>query len=208
MSPELADAQRSSLNEVGWMWAQQDAPAAAAFALTLGKEAEAGLLPQIAQHWAGRDAAAAIAWGRQLPEGTARDQFLASAVGRMAQQDPKTAAAQLPQLPLAQQEAAAGQIARSLARSSPEEAARWASQLPEDSNVRGNAYGQILADWVEGDPYRASEWLVKLPSGQSRDAAVSTFAIRLRDTDPDSAAVWAGSIANEGQRNASQQTQR
>ena len=119
------------------------------------------------------------------------------------QQDPKAAAAQLPQLPLAQQEATAGHIARSLARSSPEEAARWAAQLPEDSNVRGHAYGQVLADWVEGDPFRASEWLQKLPQSQSRDAAVSTFATRLRDTDPDSAAVWAGSIANEGQRNAS-----
>ncbi|MDA0811259.1 MAG: hypothetical protein O3C21_02545 [Verrucomicrobia bacterium] len=141
------DARRSSLNEVGWMWSQEDAPAGAAFALTLGADAEAGLLPQISQHWVGRDAAAAIAWGGQLPEGSARDQFLASAVGRMAQQDPKAAAAWLPQLPLAQQEAAAGQIARPLARSSPEVAARWAAQLPEDSNVRGNAYGQVLADY-------------------------------------------------------------
>ena len=72
--------------------------------------------------------------------------------------------------------------------------------------MRGHAYAQMLEDWVEGDPAAAGTWLQRLPAGQSRDAAVSTFARRVRDTDPVSAVEWANTISNAGERTASMDT--
>jgi hypothetical protein len=131
--------------------------------------------------------------GQRLLAGAGRDNFLASAVTRMAGTDPQAAAAQLKLLPPAQQSAAACQIARASTKSDPSAAAQWAAKLSEECNVRGHAYSQMLEDWVEGDPAAAGAWLQRLPAGQSRDTAVSTFARRVRDTDPNAARNWIAS---------------
>nr|MBA3386654.1 hypothetical protein [Chthoniobacterales bacterium] len=48
----------------------------------------------------------------------------------------------------------------------------------------------------------AGAWLATLPSGGSRDAAVTAYTQRVAATDPQAAAQWAETIGNESTRNS------
>ena len=50
---------------------------------------------------------------------------------------------------------------------------------------------------------KAAQWLETIPAGSGRDAAVSTFANKVVDTDPAGAAAWAATIADNSIRNNS-----
>lgn len=54
---------------------------------------------------------------------------------------------------------AAGDLARRLARTNPEEAMRFCAELPMGSLVRGTAVAEALRQWSSGDPAGAHAWL-------------------------------------------------
>ena len=59
----------------------------------------------------------------------------------------------------------------------------------------------MASQWASQDPVATTGWLERLPAGATRDAAVSAFTQSAINTDPEGAAVWASTIANENVRN-------
>ena len=59
----------------------------------------------------------------------------------------------------------------------------------------------VAAQWARQDPVATTGWLERLPAGATRDAAVSAFTQQAVESDPEGAAAWASTIANQDVRN-------
>jgi hypothetical protein len=59
---------------------------------------------------------------------------------------------------------------------------------------------RLLGSWAHSDSAGAASFLQSLPAGKSRDAAISSFVGSLAYQEPEMAAPWAASIADEGAR--------
>jgi len=141
----------------------------------------------------------ATAWAENLPEGTIKASAFDRVADRFASEDP-TAAAEWVRSHADQDyaERAVREVAEELGRENPEAAVRWVTDLPESNQSR--AINQSMERWTREDPVAAGNFLQDMAPSRSRDAAVKSYANELDGSDPQMAAEWAGSIADDQMR--------
>ena len=141
----------------------------------------------------------ATAWAENLPEGTIKASAFDRVADRFASEDP-TGAAEWVRSHADQDyaERAVREVAEELGRENPEAAVRWVTDLPESNQSR--AINQSMERWTREDPVAAGNFLQDMAPSRSRDAAVKSYANELDGSDPQMAAEWAGSIADDQMR--------
>ncbi|MCB1100513.1 MAG: hypothetical protein KDN22_33425 [Verrucomicrobiae bacterium] len=139
------------------------------------------------------------------------EQHRAVAMGKIIQhvasQDPKAAAGQLKNLieglgedlDMSSLIDSSRTIASSWSRLEPENATRWAANLP-DEKTREKAVESAIGKWIEDDSLAASEWISELDAGATRDAAVGKLVLDVRNEDPEAGFAWAASISDDEAR--------
>lgn len=90
------------------------------------------------------------------------------------------------------------QVAGRWAESDPQAVLEWGANLPE--SAQAGVFAEALNEWTETDPVAASEYLANMGHSPAKDAAVQGFANELAREDPQSAIVWAETIADEQMR--------
>ncbi|NRB26692.1 MAG: hypothetical protein HRU37_03325 [Roseibacillus sp.] len=138
----------------------------------------------------------ATAWAEQLPEGTIKASAFDRVADQFAREDPAAAAAWVEShADKDYAERAVREVAEELGRENPEEAVRWLADLPEANQSR--AIYQSMERWTREDPVSAGNFLREMDPSASRDTAVRSYANEIDGSDPQMAAEWAGSIAND-----------
>jgi len=138
----------------------------------------------------------ATAWAEQLPEGTIKASAFDRVADQFAREDPAAAAAWVEShADKDYAERAVREVAEELGRENPEEAVRWLADLPETNQSR--AIYQSMERWTREDPVAAGNFLREMDPSASRDTAVRSYANEIDGSDPQMAAEWAGSIAND-----------
>ncbi len=138
----------------------------------------------------------ATAWAEQLPEGTIKASAFDRVADQFAREDPAAAAEWVKRhADQSYAERAVREVAEELGRENPEAAVRWVADLPEVTQSR--AINQSMERWTREDPVSAGNFLRDMEPSASRDAAVRSYANELDGSDPQMAAEWAGSIAND-----------
>lgn len=138
----------------------------------------------------------ATAWAEQLPEGTIKASAFDRVADQFAKEDPAAAAAWVEShADKDYAERAVREVAEELGRENPEEAVRWLADLPEANQSR--AIYQSMERWTREDPVSAGNFLREMDPSASRDTAVRSYANEIDGSDPQMAAEWAGSIAND-----------
>ncbi|HJM65416.1 MAG: hypothetical protein CMP31_04535 [Roseibacillus sp.] len=138
----------------------------------------------------------ATAWAEQLPEGTIKASAFDRVADQFAREDPAAAADWVEShADKDYAERAVREVAEELGRENPEEAVRWLADLPEANQSR--AIYQSMERWTREDPVEAGNFLREMEPSASRDTAVRSYANEIDGSDPQMAAEWAGSIAND-----------
>ncbi|MGI9206027.1 MAG: hypothetical protein ACR2Q3_18565 [Woeseiaceae bacterium] len=100
------------------------------------------------------------------------DKLQASLIAGVAQSDALAAKQMADQLASSDaRDAAYVQVIGQRAQTYPDEAARWLSNVKNES-MRGAAAGQLAAQWYGDNPDAATLWVSKLPTGTMRDDAI------------------------------------
>ena len=138
----------------------------------------------------------ATSWAEQLPAGSIKASAFDRVADHFAREDPAAAADWVKgHADKDYAERAVREVAEELGRENPEEAVRWLADLPEANQSR--AIHQSMERWTREDPVAAGNFLREMEPSASRDAAVRSYANQLDGSDPQMAAEWAGSIAND-----------
>ncbi|MEM8952948.1 MAG: hypothetical protein AAGD22_02240 [Verrucomicrobiota bacterium] len=194
-------ARRVSAGAVLGQWANQDASAAAAFVDGLDDASQrGGMVAAVAAQWGRQDTDAAMAWARGL-EGDERAGAVASVLDAWASQDVEVAARQLSGLEAGRErDMAFGRVAGQWAQQDVEAAANWVvGQEVGDSASKG-AMRNVMRTWAGRNEFDAAEWLADQPPGPGTDGAIIGLTERVMVKDPESAAYWALSMSDEGDR--------
>ena len=85
-------------------------------------------------------------------------------------------------------------IGRTLYASGPQAVAAWVATLKGDAQQRAAA--GLVGRWYDSDSIAVSEWINRLPAGDTRDRAISTLVSRLATSDPAAALDAAKAIQN------------
>lgn len=138
----------------------------------------------------------AAAWADELPEGElrlfARDRVALDYVAK----DPKGAAQWAEQIQDSPgRSRLINNVGRDWAYRDPEAAVAWLESLPaSDGKVEG--FGSALGAWALRDPEAAGNYIREMDRSRERDAALSGFAIYIKQVDPPTAIAWANSIGD------------
>jgi hypothetical protein len=135
-------------------------------------ERDAALVFAVSQ-WAATDFASARDWVSGMPTSDLR-QGLFAAIATAASHENGQAAAELAATQLqpgSEQDRAVVTIVQRWAQSSPQAAAAWVEQFPEEA-LRTTAVEDLAAIWTAQDPQTAAHWIAALPEGSFRDAAI------------------------------------
>jgi len=189
-------------------WSETEPAAAAEFAASIESEFERNRVLEVAaRRWASQDTAEAMDWVQGLPDAD-RQQATRAILREVAERDPGRAGTIFQELTAAlpaETQATrdfrhiAQEIASIWSSSSPQEAAVWATQLPE-GEVRRGAVASVADHWLQIDPVAAGEWILQLPEGPTRDAAAERVVHTTIQNDPACAFQWASSFGDEGHR--------
>ena len=87
-----------------------------------------------------------------------------------------------------QSAATAGTLAAEWARQDPDRALEWADSLPDD--LRGEAFGRIMAQLSQDDLGEAAELLTAMEPGYERTGMLETLVDQWAHRDPEEAAGW------------------
>lgn len=177
-------------------------PEGAAHLLTLipeGAQAD-NSYRSVAMNWARQDIAAARQFLSTLPEGSARNQFQAALIGRLAETN-------LPEALREIEGVADAALQKTLLSSAaqqtkaPQDFARWLQSRPQD-NKNAALYGEITQRWFRADPAATAAWIETLPAGAAQQKSIETYAVEMTGNDPKAAIEWAQRIDNAKSREA------
>jgi hypothetical protein len=175
----------------------------AATAVTLAASVPPGperdrLLNYSIRQWAVMDRESALAWVKQAPDATLREEVLGQIAIDWGIQNPPEAAE------FAMTELASGRardnavvnIVRFWAPSAPTQTAAWVEQFP-DGPLRTAAMENLIDVWAKDDISGAGAWLSQLPADRSRDTALTVYVSFLAASSPDEAARWTDAIQDD-----------
>ncbi len=172
-------------------WVQRDVASAAAFAPTLPPgSGQTRLVNDVAYQMAGTDPAKAMDWVRQLPDGNARN--AAADMVRAV-----TTANDIRSLPdgTAKQKAII-ELADRWSQNDPSTAAKWLNTLPE-SPEKAAAAANVITNWCKNDfDHDAVFWIYQLPTGSTKDSAMTAYSNNLFNVHPEQAVRDAQSIGD------------
>jgi hypothetical protein len=166
-------------------WASVNPSGAADCALAVLPEDRQGeFLNSVAMQWGRQDAPAALAWGDQLPGGTARDSFLAGVASALAESSPAQAAQLVTALGSGSlQNETALTVLIEWGRHDPDSAAEWAKMFPP-GHLREQALGNLVALWAQAPAASASAALRNWPEGPERDGAIRHYLDEILESNP------------------------
>ncbi len=154
---------------------------------------------EIAGEWAKSDWGEAESFISSLPADQ-QGEALGAAVRSLANEDPRLAASKALEIPEGKgREDAIENVAKSLARENPEDAANWVVKNGGEEAQRG-AMQDIMGNWVGEDASAAKSFAVSQPEGPVRDAAVSSFVINDSSSLPQDNIKLAETISDERSR--------
>lgn len=183
--------------------AKKDPKAALEFVMShpdpRGKIADLALAETIGS-WAETDMNAATAWAWER-EGNSGDRASTQVWKALAAKDDAEIQAQLAKAPNDNSRLQALEVTAAQAMQGDKaKSLRLIAQLPDEPRQRSmELYGQFHAGQ---SVVKTSEWLLTLPAGADKDAAIRGFAPVLAKSEPDSAVIWAASLQDEAQRSA------
>lgn len=181
-------------------WSQTDPRGALEAAIkitdpTLSK----AMIQQAGQQFAMQNPEEALLWAEGQND-EIRLSLVQTALGQMAQNDPRKAMSYLSSLSSPQmRENAVFSILPNLARRDPMMAAGFVSEMPSGQN-KNSAIGQIVSAWSEEDPESAIDWLESLDY-QSAQSALTSMADTVARRNPDRAATLLSRIPGEARSN-------
>ncbi|MEM7385197.1 MAG: hypothetical protein AAF514_09660, partial [Verrucomicrobiota bacterium] len=185
-------------------WAAADAPAAAAFALSIEDEAgRDAALDSFVDGWGSQDPEAALEWAERELDGdllrSTRLSLASHLVSRNVEKATAVYEATRADAPAGEVTGHLSSLAESIGTQDPRAAASWLLEQPADLE-RQRAVQNLVDHWSRFDPMSASEFLGGLPAGAERDEAAEALINRINGSDPESAFHWASSIEDEDQR--------
>jgi len=155
--------------------ARVDPAAAIAYIDSVPPDLRATWISAVADGYAQNDTRSAASWIAQHRGQPGYDAALAAIAARTAQSDPAAAARLFDSINASEAPDApqtAGRITAEWARSDHRAAASWAAAVA-DENARRTAVGTAAAQWASRDAPGARGWVLGLPTGTPRDAAVT-----------------------------------
>lgn len=151
-------------------WAQSDPPAAAAYAVSLGKVGAYDLVGTALREWAGRDRPGAFAFMESLPEGKTRDSVRETLCQSWGQQDPRACLAYLSDgADLHADSELRISVARQWANLAPEEVWQWSQGLA-DPQERGQIGSAAAMQMATSNPAKVAGLLAALPAAEPGDS--------------------------------------
>ncbi|MEZ5330280.1 MAG: hypothetical protein R3F19_34970, partial [Verrucomicrobiales bacterium] len=154
---------------------EQSPSEAAKFAASLGGDTSTSRLGATLFDWFQRDPETASNWVANSSKDVsvqAVRQSAAAVADFWTRADPVAAAAWATSLNGEAHEVAIDRVASIWTWQNPSEAVAWASAF-EDVDLRARASGIVARNWLEADPYGATEWLATLEHGEVRDQTIA-----------------------------------
>ena len=149
--------------------------------------------------WASADPEAALVWARSASPNDRRDVMQTLIYGKV-QADPEAAISVLNELvkgggeeALASARSVVTTVGQALYSVSNEAAIQWAGQL-SDETMKTTAFAFIANQWCNEDVVGASAWIRGLPQGAAKDVATQSLVSSIKESDPESACIWAAAI--------------
>ena len=154
---------------------------------------------EIAGEWAKSDWGEAESFISSLPADQ-QGEALGAAVRSLANEDPRLAASKALEIPEGKgREDTIENVAKSLARENPEDAANWVVKNGGEDAQKG-AMREIMGSWVGEDASAAKTFATSQPEGPVRDAAVSSYVMSDTSGSPQENIKLAETITDEGSR--------
>jgi hypothetical protein len=180
------EARDQALLSVSSDWAAVNPIAAAESGLALlPEQRQEEFLKTVGMQWGRQDSAAAMAWAGHLPDGIARDSFLAGLCSTLADTSPQQAAqlaASLGNGRLAEESALT--VVLEWGRQQPEAAAEWVRLFPP-GQLREKALSSLTSLWAEGSSsISAPPALLVWQSGPERDQAIRHYLDEVLEAQP------------------------
>jgi hypothetical protein len=183
-----------------WLASSPEEAMAWASSLPPGQE-RSRTIDEVVRALAQRDPASAMLLLERFPKDRARDSSSYNVFSEWAKSDPRAAADYwLKAIPASGQDVngALAKIASIWARSDPQEAFTWAQKLPE-STAKNSTLSIIVGAMAGRDPQQAASQVAQLGAA-SRASAAGEVALQWAQDDAAAAAVWAGSLPEDGAR--------
>lgn len=171
---------------------------AAQMASTLSADEQGRAYAEIAEQWASKDFAATESWIQSL-SGDAKQEALRSAIGVLADSDPKAASAKLSLMSAgAEKDRTVRNVASAWSRESPDQAAAWLlDQTPEGM---GDAINDVVQNWTRQDAEGARSFIEAQAVGEVRDSATQAYLRANRSGEPVESMALAETITDESTR--------
>ncbi len=193
--------QPSQVSAVAEGWADQDLPAALAWANHFSNpQQHDGAMLAVIDSWSQTDPQAAANYVLSTPSGSARDSLVGALVQSWGDVSLPDAARWLLGQTSDVQAQGAATLVDQWSHSDPAGAAAWAAQLPA-GDARDQAFARLASKWSDRDPAAAASWLGGLPAGDARDAAIAGYATAgNNDANPADMLQQVQTIANPAKR--------
>lgn len=191
---------RDRMENILSAYADDDPEAAKAFYLSLDERTRQEAADNLARGLVrGQNPEEALAWARSIQDESLRQDLEKEVYEQWASEDPWTFFnAITPEQYAGMDDDTQRDTLNSWARSSPQEAANWIDNMPEEKQK--DAIDRVSEQWLRHDPYEASIWIADLPEGDGRDEAVYNLVNNIHRGDPASALDWSVDIQDEGKR--------
>jgi predicted transcriptional regulator len=181
--------QAAATNQIATLWAQNDPPAAAQFAVE-HPELPAPLYREIALAWGKSDFSAATNWFAGLPAGDAKAAALSGLALAQATNAPASALDWLLASPETNAQPAAIQaVLQSWSQTEPEAAAQWLTNLPATTN-NDSLFNAFITGAMVKYPDFAAQWTQSVTNDADRQKFQIQVARQWLKTDPAAATNW------------------
>jgi hypothetical protein len=160
------------------------------------------LVNAVVNQMASEDPAKALSWANQIPDENGKTQAITNVLNQWAQNDPNGAIGYIQTMTDGPAKQQAMQSSRDRLGAKRSRRRRpvggWLSRRQTPRSLPMAQHRQRLGQ--QRSPPPASNWLLQLPSGDARDAAISSFSNQIVNDDPSGACQWAESITDPAQR--------
>jgi hypothetical protein len=182
-------------------WVKSDPQAAKNWAMENGKDANKDegnyYMVSVISGLAKTDLSTAAAWAQEQPRSKARGDMMEKILDGFTKQRGTSAAtdwaASLEAGPF--KDGVTRRLADRLSEKDPNQAATWIATLPAGDSKVG-AMAELMDNWAHKDPNAAGLWLKNYQPSPETDQPRQTFAWNIRESDPEAAIAWAGTISD------------
>lgn len=170
---------------------------------SMDEDSQSRAYREIAAKWGATDFSEAERQIATLPADQ-QAKAMSAAVEGLAKSDPKQALAKLSSIPAGEsRDSATRAVVESMSRDNARDAAAWVLASADES-AKGEALQAVMPNYVSQDPGGALELVNKLPAGEIRDDAASSYVFNNRTAPPAELMKVAETITDEQSRTRTQ----